>query len=575
VSLPRDHFATKNWALFLIAGFIACYLLTLSVRPMTRLDEFRYAEIAREMLATGDWISPRLNGVRYFEKPVLGHWIGAAMQWAFGESTFATRFPSAFSTGLTALFLFLFLRRCGQGPRTGLVAAFVYLTCLAVFGIGTTDILDPLLNLWLTLAIGFFYWAYIETDSNRRTIKLLLVGLCCGLAFLTKGFLAFAVPAVVALAFIVWRLEWSRLLSFVWLPAVAAVLVALPWAIMIHRQESDFWHYFFWVEHIQRFLSERAQHSEPPWYFLVRFPGVVFPWIVMVPLAIAGLCKRLSDSTLTGYLLAWFVMPFAFFSLSSGKLITYILPCLPAFAMLVAIGLKPFMGRDNGNTGTPARTGLAVLLLAYSAALAYLLMNRLGWVGRPVFDASETYRWAAAAGGLAGSATITAAGLRAKRVAWRLMTPGYSILVLMLVVYFVIPNSTRGSKMPGEFFNSQKSQLGSDTILISDGSYFRAVAWVFERDDIYMADEGELAYGLSYPESRHRLLDEGGARSLIAENFGVVDMAFFINENTERWLAPLMPATAKRSEFGNYIVWRIPAEKEADNDRQRAAQESG
>jgi 4-amino-4-deoxy-L-arabinose transferase len=129
----------KRSVLCVFALFLFLYIASLGFRPIMIPDEARYAEIPREMIASGDWIVPRLNGLPYFEKPVLGYWLNALSILLFGENAFAIRFPSALAAGLTALLLFLMVRRSAGGHRLAILAALVFLTCLEVFAVGTMN----------------------------------------------------------------------------------------------------------------------------------------------------------------------------------------------------------------------------------------------------------------------------------------------------------------------------------------------------------------------------------------------------------------------------------------------------
>jgi 4-amino-4-deoxy-L-arabinose transferase len=550
----------RTVALGLLLGYALIYLVALDNRPMQRLDEFRHAEVAREMLVSGDWVAPRLNGVRYLEKPVLGYWLNAVSQKIFGDSIFAVRLPSALSTGLTALFIVVFLSRFAR-TETALFAGFVYLTCLYIFALGSTNILDPVLNLWLTVAIGFFFWAYSEPAAAKHRTWLVLSGAACGLAFLAKGFLVFAVLVVIIVPFLMWQREWSRIFRDAWLPLLAATLVILPWGLLIAVREPDFWNYFFWVEHIQRFSSDTRQHPQPPWYFALRFPAMALPWIFIIPIALSGLRESAVDKKLIIYLSLWFVMPFLFFSSSSGKLISYVLPCFPAFAMLVAVGVEKYLvGKPSDGAGTGVRNSVIGLMIVYALALCYLGLNADGVVGSPLFDATESARLMVATTGLGFGAGICGVALWLRADTPRLWLTGVSLLGVMVALPLAIPNSTRLSKMPTEFLLRQKATMNEDAVLISDGAFFRSVAWVFKRDDIYMLNPGELAYGLAYPDTQYRLLDSDDLSALIDQYRGQREIVIVPSALTELSLALELPPGSIREQEGRYILWRIPAE---------------
>jgi 4-amino-4-deoxy-L-arabinose transferase len=195
----------KISAILLLFFFLFVYILPLGSRDLLVPDETRYGEIPREMIAGGDWVVPHFNGLRYFEKPVLGYWVHAGSLLLFGDNNFAVRLPSALAVGLSALMVFMLVRRrdrndTGEDALPALLAALIYLSCFEVVGVGNIAVLDSLFSFFLTGTITAFYLASeAPRGGKREKYFLLLAGVSCGLAFLTKGFLAFAVP-VMALA---------------------------------------------------------------------------------------------------------------------------------------------------------------------------------------------------------------------------------------------------------------------------------------------------------------------------------------------------------------------------------------
>ena len=151
-------------AMGLVIGFIVLYIGTLSSRPMMMPDEHRYGEIAREMLTDNDWVVPHLNGFRYFEKPVMFYWATAGSMKIFGENAFALRLPSALSVGITALLIFLLVRRLRPDhPAVAILAAGIYLTTIEVFIVGTLAIIDSMLTMFLTGVMVSFIFSYFRS----------------------------------------------------------------------------------------------------------------------------------------------------------------------------------------------------------------------------------------------------------------------------------------------------------------------------------------------------------------------------------------------------------------------------
>ncbi len=146
-------------------------------------------------------------------------------------------------------------------------------------------------------------------SSRQRYAYLALCGVACGVAFLTKGFIAWAIPAVVAAPYLVARRDWRTLLVSPWLPFGVAILVSLPWAVLVHLREPDFWRYFVVVEHLQRFAGDNAQHPQPPWFFLAYLPATGWPWVWLLPAAAIGIRGDDRNKDFLFYAALWAVMP--------------------------------------------------------------------------------------------------------------------------------------------------------------------------------------------------------------------------------------------------------------------------
>ena len=503
--------------LLLVGVFLVVYIAPLGVRPMVIPDETRYAEVSREMLDTGDWIVPKVDGLRYFEKPILGHWLNAASQYLFGQNAFAVRLPSALAAGFSALAIFLLVHRFAGGAVTGLLATATFLTCVEVFAVGIFCVLDSVFSLFITATLVTFYFAWTETAFRKKYAFLVLSGIFCGLAFLTKGFLAFMLPALVIVPFALWERRWTKLPALCWVPLTTAFLVMLPWSVAIHFREADFWHYFVRTEHIDRFLSPHGgQHPEAFWFFIPVLAGGALPWISVFPLVVAGFKKTQLKDPFLRFLLCWLVFPFLFLSACRGKLGTYILPCYPPLAILTAVGLLKYLaaGRTRGLSKN-LRNSAAVLFIIAAA----LILIQTVIPGVRIYDRSEVWKCAVVVIAISTYALLLlhardAADTQKKLALWYL-----GPVLLMFGSHFAMPNRVGYGKAPDEFLLRYSLRIHPDTVLISDNYLTPAVCWCYRRTDVFLIGRGgEFTYGLGYDDSKQRLLDIGQFKTLIEKS---------------------------------------------------------
>lgn len=493
---------TKYLTIGLFSLFLVVYILLLGTHPLTIPSEARYAEIPREILASNEWIVPHLNGMRYFEKTPLGYWLEAGAMWIFGENLFANRLPTALAAGFSAWWVFLLIRRFGKTTQP-IISAFIYLTFFQVFLLGITNVLDGMLTAFLTAALGSFFIAFQAKDKKEQRKYLFLLGIFCGLAFLIKGFLAFVVPFIVIVTFMIWEKRTKDILSWSILPILAVLLVCAPWGIAIHFKESDFWHYFFWVEHINRFMGEdNAQHKEPIWYFIPVLLAGAFPWTFLIPSAFYNLKEKLFSEPLYRFSLLWFVLPFVFFSLSNGKLAPYILPCYAPLAILLSEGLANHSPSKLQIWGI--KTGLIVTILI-AAAITSMQLNLFNL--KPLYTTEELYKVALVIISLGIGSFLILKALKATEQKKVLLFYALSPVALMLAIHFILPQNFLDRKAPGEFLLRNQHFITPETMLVSDAPLMHAVNWFYKRNDVYLFhSQGEMKYGLTYPDSKHRFL---------------------------------------------------------------------
>jgi 4-amino-4-deoxy-L-arabinose transferase len=488
----------------MLAAYFLLYVAPLPFRPLFMPDETRYAEVPREMLATGDWIVPRLNGLRYFEKPVFGYWLTALSILCFGENRFAIRLPSALATGLSAMLLVFIFRRSGHAS-SALLGAAVFLTSLQVYTLGVFNLLDPVFSLFVTASLVCFYFAYQACGGRARLEWLAASGVACGLGFLTKGFLAFVIPVATIGPFLLWQKCRKELFTLPWIPLLVSVTVILPWAMMIHLREPDYWRHFIFVEHFNRFtaIDIHSFHPQPFWIFLPYLIGGAIPWTFAAPAAIRGVRKAGWRDPLIRYALCWLLFPFLLLSASKGKLGTYILPCFAPLSLLFAVGLAESMKKQDSRPFRVAAWTSATV--AGLAATVIAAMSFLNFTSRPIFASDETWKWGAGSAALAAWCGISIASARAKRMAMGLGLFAVVPVALMLSAHFILPKWATWSRTPETFVARYAEAIGPEDQVYSTSNLAPAVGWVLKRNDIgILGRGGELEYGLNYPDARNR-----------------------------------------------------------------------
>jgi len=505
----------NSTVLGLVGVFVCVYLLPLNVRPLAIPDEMRYGEIAREMIESWNFVVPRLNGLRYFEKPAGGHILNAFAMLAFGETNFAVRLMSALATALSAIVVCFLVRR-SSSSRTGFFAAFIFLTCAEVLGVGTFSVLDSMLSCCVTLSIGCFFLA-TEASGKKRIALLALSGVFAGGSFMVKGFIAFAVPVVVIGPYLALRRQWKALFTLTWIPLAVAAVVSLPWSLAIAAQEPDFWRYFFWEEHIRRYFSPSGgQHKFPFWFFVPVFFGGALPWSFIGPLPIRDMIRQRRSEPLIQFALLWAIMPFLFFSCSSGKLGTYILPCFAPFAILMAIALTDRFDSHHTNRSLHTGAGLMCVTVVLSILTTLVIAALYVLEKIPPLDAhyiAKTIGWLV---GLSLAMVFAIDGYRSSVGLRKSIMMGMTAAAIFVTGSLFIPSDISSNIGIDGLLSSERHHIDLDTILVANMKTMHAVCYVYQRKDVFLIEgRGEVAYGLSYPEAENRHLEGPALNSLI------------------------------------------------------------
>jgi len=313
--------------------------------PLLDPDEGRNGEVAREMAATNDYVMPRLDGMPYLDKPIVYFAAEAAVMEVTGPTEFAARFPAWLFTIATAILLAWFASRVGIDAP---VAAIMFLSMPLTIAFARTVIFDSALSFFITSALIAFYFAIenevgrspltvgrVSTTANgeRRTANRWTAVAWAAMAFgvITKGPVALAVPLIVAVPYAIWRKKARQLASVAGL--ILFVLIIAPWVWAISLAVPDFLRYVLVTETAQRLTTGALKRTGPPWYFVPYLLGGALPFWASSGWRVAG---GEQDKWLQRYLLLWIAVPFVFFSLSQSKRPQYLLPLMPAIALLTA-----------------------------------------------------------------------------------------------------------------------------------------------------------------------------------------------------------------------------------------------
>ncbi len=325
-------------ALIAFCGFF--FIAGIQLVGLVGADEPRYAQVAREMLARHDWVTPVLYGHPWLEKPPLYYWCAmVAYKGAGVVSDSAARMPSAILSSLMVFFIYAWARRFRRGMQ--LDAALITAASAMVIGFGRSASTDMPLTAMFTAALLCWYGWYSTEDRGW----LLGFYLFIGLGTLAKGPIAVLLAALIIVAFAALKRDGRLLLRTLWPFGIVLYLaVTLPWFIAVQRANPEFFRVFFLQQNLARYTTDLYRHHQPFWYYLPVLLLALVPWIVFVIAAVVDAIRdwRFSVAQPPGtedlrtFLTLWLLLPVLFFSLSQSKLPGYILPSIPAGAILLA-----------------------------------------------------------------------------------------------------------------------------------------------------------------------------------------------------------------------------------------------
>ena len=341
--------SNKHW---LMITALWCFLLFLAaLRPMALPDEGRYAEVSRWMLVSGDWLAPRLDGLPFFHKPPLLHWLQSISFFIIGVSVWSARLVPALHAGLMLIGIYLATRKIA-GEATAGRALLMMGSSLTFLFAGQFINHDILVATWISAAIGCFAFSFIGTDSTVRVrAGWARAGFAaCGLAVLSKGLIGLVLPGMVVFIWLLWTRQFSKVWRLPWISGLLLfAAVALPWFVLAQLKYPGFFDYIIIKQHFARYTASTFNSVYPWWFYLMALGILFFPWCVFSLLSLLPKIRlrlpsgAISDKSWTSLCWIWLLSVLIFFSVPSSKLLGYILPAVPPLTMLAAMGWDKVM----------------------------------------------------------------------------------------------------------------------------------------------------------------------------------------------------------------------------------------
>ena len=373
--------------LILVVVYALLWFGTLNYRHLIPSDEGRYAEIAREMLVTGDWVTPRYNGYKYFEKPPLQIWATASAFNIFGVGDWQARLWTALTGFLTIVFIGFTGARIYSARAGWLAAVALASSPMWVIG-GHINSLDMGLSAFLVAALCSLLLAQTSSNKTHSRNWMWACWAFMALATLSKGIIGIAIPGMVFAVYSItawnWKI-WKRL--HIISGSILFLAITAPWFVLIAQRNPEFLEFFFIHEHLQRFTQTAHSRTGPIYFFLPLLLLGFLPWIAQVPGAIAQTWRERNREFSSGWLLTcWFVVILGFFSISQSKLPGYIIPLFPALALIVGSQLDRNLGSGNSlSLPWQLQTGFFAIL----GGIGFFFLGEVSKQSRP--DEIESY----------------------------------------------------------------------------------------------------------------------------------------------------------------------------------------
>ena len=490
---------------WLIIALAVIWFANLEYRKLIKPDEGRYAEIPREMVASGDWTTPRLNGLKYFEKPPLQYWATATAYTVFGEHQWTSRLWTAL-TGFAGILLVWFAGSRLFGREAANYAAILLGSSMLYVLMAHINTLDMGVTFFITLGILGLSLAQTRTDTTKRRNWMLIAWAGLGLAVLSKGLMGLILPGAALFIYCVVQRDFSVLKRMHWLSGLAVFfLITAPWFYLVMKANPEFFQRFFIYEHYLRFTTKVHDRYQPWYYFVPILLLGALPWTVLMfdtlMRALKGGARAANVFGAERFLLIWAVFIYLFFSVSSSKLPSYLLPMFPALALLMGKQLVEISSRRLFWLIAPV---LPLMLLGlglapFTARLADTPLQVQGY---------GEYAWWLVAAALVWSLGMIAALVLLRRPNLAEVSKPAAVLVLAFSSLLAAQLGTSGyntiAKERSAYFIAEaiRPYVKADEPFYSIATYEQTLPFYLKRTFTLVAYQDEMAFGIMQEPQR-------------------------------------------------------------------------
>jgi 4-amino-4-deoxy-L-arabinose transferase-like glycosyltransferase len=507
--MMMNRLSTKHaWWLLIAVALI--WFANLEYRTLIKPDEGRYAEIPREMVASGDWVTPRLNELKYFEKPPLQYWATAAAYTLFGEHQWTSRLWTGL-TGFAGILLVWFAGLRLFGREAAGYAALLLSSSLLYVLMGHINTLDMGVTFFLTLGIVGLLLGQAQADRKKQRNWMMLAWAGLALAVLSKGLMGLVLPGAALFIYCVMQRDFGVLKRMHWLPGLAVFFViTVPWFVLVMKANPEFFERFFIYEHYTRFTTKDLGRYQPWYYFIPILLAGALPWTVLMfdtmfrTLHNSGLPDKMFNTR--RFLLIWAVFIYVFFSVSGSKLPSYLLPMFPALALLMGKRIAEMRERVLFWQITPA-VPVALLLLG-------LALN----VGKFADTPNQAELYPQYGVWLVVAALVSLAGLLAGMLLLSREKKSVAVVVLALSALLSAQIGMSGyetvarERSAKHIAEAIRGEVGANVPFYSVLTYEQTLPFYLKRTFTLVQYQDEMAYGIKQEPQRWIPTVEGFAK---------------------------------------------------------------